>query len=312
MYRVTSSSSKRVLASLIMNVISSVAVIIVNKRLVYNEAGFHFVTLLTAIHFVASFFGCLLLSYLGFFQIKRLAIKEVLSISLAFCGYVVFNNLSLLNNTISVYQMSKILGTPLIVWIEYVAYNKRERRETLLALTVTCLGVAITVFVETSLNLVGMICALLAIISNSLYTIWGNTKQKELGASASQLLLYQAPISAAILFFVAPMESLKDLIAYEVTFTTVWTIALSCIFAFGVNLSFFLFVGQTSPLTTNVIGYLKTSLVFVAGFIFVPSEVTLKKIVGVSITLIGLCMYVYYKSKIQPPPPNTGDEEDAC
>ena len=43
---------------------------------------------------------------------------------------------------------------------------------------------------------VGLFWAVLAIIANSTYTIWGQTKQRELGVEPMQLLLYQAPLSA--------------------------------------------------------------------------------------------------------------------
>lgn len=285
----------KVLFSLLLNIVSSVGVIIVNKRLVYNEAGFHFVTLLTVMHFIASFFGCLMLSLFGFFEIKRLHIAQVLTISAAFCGYVVFNNFSLLANTVSVYQTSKILCTPLIVLIEYAAYNKQETKETLLAIFITCLGSGITVCADTRLTVEGTIWALLAILANSLYTIWGNTKQKDLGVNAAQLLIYQAPVSSLMLLFAVPIDGLTELRSYEVTPTSVWTIALSCILAFGVNLSFFLLVGQTSPLTTNIVGYLKTVLVFIGGFVFISSEADTKTLLGVTVTLVGLGCYTATK-----------------
>ncbi|KAH9579753.1 Sugar phosphate transporter domain [Trypanosoma melophagium] len=282
--------------SLLLNIISSVGVIIINKRLVYMEAEFRFGTLLTVIHFIVSFLGCLLFAKLDCFKIKPVSIYKVIPISLAFCGYVVFNNLSLLTNTVSVYQTSKIICTPVIVWIEYVYYHRREKKWTLLSLIPICIGVSFTVYSDTNLNFSGSVWALLAIISNSLYTIWGKTKQSELGVTPMQLLLYQAPLSAVILLlFVIPLDGMGELMAYKVTFTTIWTIALSCVFAFGVNFSFFLFVGQTSPLTMNVLGYLKTALVFVGGFIFVNSEATSKTVFGVLLTLIGLAFYTYSK-----------------
>ncbi|KEG12894.1 hypothetical protein DQ04_01351170 [Trypanosoma grayi] len=285
-------------SSLLLNIVSSVGVIIINKRLVFIEANFRFGTLLTVIHFVVSFLGCLLFARLGCFSIKSLSIPKVLPISMAFCGYVVFNNMSLLTNSVSVYQTSKIICTPLIVWIEHVYYHKREDVWTLISLAPICFGVAFTVYSDTNLNPMGTLWAFLAIISNSLYTIWGKTKQTELGVSPMQLLTYQAPLSALILLFALPIDGIGNLMAYKVTFTTVWTIALSCIFAFGVNFSFFLFVGQTSPLSMNVVGYLKTALVFVGGFVFLSSEATAKTVAGVLLTLLGLAFYTQSKMRV--------------
>ncbi|KAG5472487.1 hypothetical protein LSCM1_03886 [Leishmania martiniquensis] len=285
------------LLSLLLNITSSIGIIIVNKRLIFIEARFEFSTVLTIIHFVVTFLGCVFFAYgVQLFKPKRLPIRRVFPISCAFCGYVVFNNLSLLANSVSVYQVLKILCTPIIVCIERVHYGKREKPGTLLALLPVCAGVVLTFLSDTSVNWIGTMWALLAIITNSLYTIWGKTKQVELSVQPMQLLIYEAPISAVLLLFVAvPLDGAEKLAAYQVTFTTVWTILLSCIFAFGVNFSFFCFVGKTSPLTMNVVGYLKTVLVFVLDFIFVSADIGPQRIVGIFLTLLGLAGYSYSK-----------------
>ncbi|EKG05629.1 hypothetical protein TCSYLVIO_003299 [Trypanosoma cruzi] len=284
-----------VYGSLLLNIVSSVGVVIINKRLVYMEAGFRFGIVLTVIHFIVTFLGCLLFAWLKFFEVSSIPILKVIPISLAFCGYVVFNNLSLLTNTVSVYQTSKIACTPLIVWIEYTLYHRRENRRTLLSLIPICVGAALTVYSDASLNLMGTLWALLAIVSNSLYTVWGKTKQLELEVTSMQLLMYQAPLSALLLVFAVPIDGLGELVSFEMTFKAVWAIALSCLFAFGVNFSFFLFVGRTSPLTMNVVGYFKTALVFVGGFMFLSSEMNAKTFSGVALTLVGLLFYTHSK-----------------
>ncbi|KPA83343.1 hypothetical protein ABB37_02996 [Leptomonas pyrrhocoris] len=293
------------LFSLLLNITSSIGVIIVNKKLVFMEAGFRFSTVLTIIHFIMTFAGCVFFAYgLRLFTPRRLSIRQVLPISCAFCGYVVFNNLSLLTNSVSVYQVLKILCTPIIVGIERIYYGKREKASTLLSLIPVCLGVGVTFYSDSDVNFVGTMWAGLAIIANSLYTIWGKTKQQELNAQPMQLLIYQAPISAAMLLFAAvPLDGYDNLAAYSVSFTTVWTVLLSCVFAFGVNFSFFLFVGKTSPLTVNVVGYLKTSLVFFLDFIFVSADVSPQKVVGIFLTLVGLAGYSY--TKMDPPTPRS-------
>lgn len=299
--------SSSTLFSLFLNITSSIGVIIANKRLVFMEAQFTFSTVLTIIHFIVTFFGCLFFAYgLKLFEPKRLRVRQVIPISLAFCGYVVFNNLSLLTNSVSVYQVSKILCTPLIIAIEALWYGKRERRTTLLSLIPVCFGVSITFYVDSDVNLMGAVWIILAIISNSLYTVWGKAKQLELDAQPMQLLLYQAPISAVILLFVAvPLDGKDALLSYTVTFTTLWTVLLSCLFAFGVNFSFFLFVGRTSPLTMNVVGYLKTSLVFLFGFLFTSVRLSIQSASGVLLTLVGLALYTRSKvgaTQLKPAP----------
>ncbi|CBZ28946.1 conserved hypothetical protein [Leishmania mexicana MHOM/GT/2001/U1103] len=293
-------STTSLLFSLLLNITSSIGVIIVNKRLVFIEAHFEFSTVLTIIHVVTTFLGCVFFAYgVELFTPKKLSIRRVFPISCAFCGYVVFNNLSLLTNSVSVYQVLKILCTPMIVFVERVHYGKREKLSTLLSLLPVCIGVGVTFYADTDVNWMGTAWGFLAIIANSLYTIWGKTKQVELDAQPMQLLIYEAPLSAVMLLLVViPLDGGEKLAAYEVTFKTVWTVLLSCIFAFGVNFSFFLFVGKTSPLTINVVGYLKTSLVFVLDFIFVSADMPQKKLIGISLTLLGLAGYSYSKIEL--------------
>lgn len=289
----------RLLVSLTINVLSSVGVIFINKRLVFQAAEFRFGTTLTIIHFICTFLGCLMFARMKYFELKKLSIKSVLSICCAFCGYVVFNNLSLLTNSVSIYQISKILCTPLIVFIELIIYGKRESRAVLLSLVPVCLGIIISFYADADVNWVGSFWAFLAVIANSFYTIWGKTKQQELGVTPMQILTYQAPVSAVMLVLSLPlMDPVQEVIAYKHTSFSVAAILLSCLFAFGVNFSFFLFVGQTSPLTMNAVGYFKTVLVFVGGFLFFDTVPTFQNVLGITTTLVGLALYT--KAKLAP------------
>lgn len=285
-----------VVVSLGLNICSSVGVILINKRLVFMEAGFTFGTLLTIIHFIVTFAGCVFFSYTGHFTPRATRVRGVLPLCLAFCGYVVFNNLSLLTNSVSVYQVSKLFCTPVIVGIERYVYGVRESRRTLVSLVPVVLGALLTVFTDAALSAWGVLWCVLAVASNSLYTVWGKTKQAELGLEPMQLLMYQAPISAALLIvFGLPCERLEHLATYTVTATTVWTVGLSCVFAFGVNFSFFLLARATSPLTVNVVGYFKTALVFVLGLLFVDQHASAKVLLGIATTLAGLALYTREK-----------------
>lgn len=59
------------------------------------------------------------------FEVKKLDPKKVLPLALAFCGFVVFTNLSLTHNTVGFYQMAKTSTTPVIVILQYFFYGKK-------------------------------------------------------------------------------------------------------------------------------------------------------------------------------------------
>ena len=107
---------------LFINICSSICIVFLNKWL-YVHHGFPNMTL-TCIHFVTTFIGLHLCVMLDVFKPKRLSVLKVVPLCLAFCGFVVFTNLSLQNNTVGTYQLAKALTTPAIVGIHSVFYNR--------------------------------------------------------------------------------------------------------------------------------------------------------------------------------------------
>lgn len=107
---------------LLINICSSICIVFLNKWL-YVHHGFPNMTL-TCIHFTTTYIGLRLCAFFNVFQPKRLSVLKVAPLSLAFCGFVVFTNLSLQNNTVGTYQLAKALTTPTIVAIHTFFYNK--------------------------------------------------------------------------------------------------------------------------------------------------------------------------------------------
>eukprot|EP01012_Entosiphon_sulcatum_P018854 TRINITY_DN23653_c0_g1_i1.p1 TRINITY_DN23653_c0_g1~~TRINITY_DN23653_c0_g1_i1.p1 ORF type:complete len:305 (+),score=74.62 TRINITY_DN23653_c0_g1_i1:426-1340(+) len=281
--------------SIATNVASSVGLILVNKQLVFNVAQFHFGTALTIIHFACTFLICLGAGFTGFFELRRLPLFEVLKISVAFCGYVLFQNLSLAYNSIGFYQIMKIANTPTILLLERLLFGRQQPLRVLWSLSVVCLGIFVAVFTDTQLNLVGTAFALLAVVFNSLYTIWGKSKMTELACGPAQLLVWQSGVSAVLLLVPLCMENLAELLRYEVTVNTVTGIGISSCLAALVNFSFFWMVGETSAITTNVMGYVKTVGVFVGGFVLFRDTLTFQNVSGIMVTLFGVAVYTWAK-----------------
>ena len=103
------------------NIASSVLVILVNKY-IYEYYGFPNMAL-TCVHFIVTFLGLLVCQQFKLFQVKRLPIAKMVPLSLTFCGFVVFTNLSLQYNTVGTYQMIKFMTTPCVMLISYTFYK---------------------------------------------------------------------------------------------------------------------------------------------------------------------------------------------
>ena len=80
-------------------------------------------------------------------------------------------------------------------------------------------------------------------------------------------------------------------------------ILLSCCLAFLVNLSIFLTIGRTSPITYNVLGHFKLCVVTIGGTVFFNEDTNAKKVFGVAVALMGITLYTFWKLQ-------TGNEWD--
>jgi solute carrier family 35 protein E3 len=280
-----------------LNFTTSILIIWANK-FAYN-AGFVFATILTVIHFIVTYIGLCIMRSQKMFEPKNISPISVLPIAFAFCGFVVFNNLSLQFNSVGTYQLLKVLTTPIIVLIQFIMYSIRLPRSQLLALVPVCAGVALATVSDLETNWRGSLFGTLGIVSTSLYQIWVKTEQERFNCSSEQLLFYQAPISACILVILVPfIENLEKFFSLDwVTLPAVAWTALSALLAFLVNLSIFLVIGKTSPVSYNVLGHAKLVVILVSGYTIFSEPYGVQNVIGVTSAVIGIVWYTHLKLK---------------
>eukprot|EP01104_Vermistella_antarctica_P015749 TRINITY_DN5238_c0_g1_i1.p2 TRINITY_DN5238_c0_g1~~TRINITY_DN5238_c0_g1_i1.p2 ORF type:complete len:194 (-),score=62.60 TRINITY_DN5238_c0_g1_i1:810-1391(-) len=112
-----------------------------------------------------------------------------------------------------------------------------------------------------------------------------------------QLLLYQAPLSAAtLILFIPLLEDPFEMVEFPFTSGSVFAILLSGVLAFSVNLSTYLVIGNTSAITYNVVGYFKFCVVIVMGFILFQDPMTSRNMLGIGVTMAGVLAYTVAKT----------------
>ncbi|XP_051886189.1 solute carrier family 35 member E3 isoform X2 [Pristis pectinata] len=251
--------SGRLALGLLINLTASICIVLVNKW-IYVEYGFPNMSL-TLVHFVMTGLGLWLCQALGVFCPKSLRPSRILLLALSFCGFVVFTNLSLQNNTIGTYQLAKAMTTPVIIGIQTFYYRKTF---------------------STRIKL----------------TLWVGAKQHELQVNSMQLLYYQAPMSSAILMFVVPF--FEPVIGEGGIFgkwsgTALMMVLLSGIIAFLVNLSIYWIIGNTSPVTYNMFGHFKFCITLLGGYILFKDPLSINQCLGILCTLCGILCYTHFK-----------------
>lgn len=152
-------------------------------------------------HFTATFFILYVASDRRWrmFTPVRLPVAKVLPLSGFFAAFLILSNLSLATNPVGFYQLSKILTTPTVVFINLVFFSKQISQHRLAAVLVTCLGVALVSVDSFRTNLTGTVVACASFATTACYQIWIGERIVELDVDAPQLLLNQSATAVLIL-----------------------------------------------------------------------------------------------------------------
>ena len=125
-----------IIAGLLTNLISSVAIIQVNKYIYVNYEYPNMA--LTCLHFIFTFIGLVICERCGLFKIKKVPIIKMLPMAASFCGFVVLTNYSLQYNSVGTYQCLKALTTPIVVVISMYLYNHTYSTKVKLSVVSYC------------------------------------------------------------------------------------------------------------------------------------------------------------------------------
>ncbi|XP_059968490.1 solute carrier family 35 member E3 isoform X5 [Mesoplodon densirostris] len=249
----------RIAAGLLLNLLVSICIVFLNKW-IYVHYGFPNMSL-TLVHFVVTWLGLYVCQKLDMFAPKSLPPSKLLLLALSFCGFVVFTNLSLQNNTIGTYQLAKAMTTPVIIVIQTFCYKKTF---------------------STKIQ----------------FTLWVGAKQHELQVNSMQLLYYQAPMSSAMLLVAVPF--FEPVFAEGGMFGP-WSVSallmvlLSGVIAFMVNLSIYWIIGNTSPVTYNMFGHFKFCITLFGGYVLFQDPLSINQGLGMLCTLFGILAYTHIK-----------------
>lgn len=192
-----------VVFGIIAGIISSVGIVIANKHLWI--IGFKYMVTLSFIHFVMTAVSMRVFQSIGLFDYKPTDAMQIVPFSISIAASVIFMNLNLAYNSVGLYQMSKLMCVPCILLFQYFMQKQTVSRPILFSLVILLLGIGLATVSDVSLNFTGSVMALLAILSTTLCQIWTNTKQKDLGLNAMQLLYHTSPYTALAMFAMIPM-----------------------------------------------------------------------------------------------------------
>jgi solute carrier family 35 protein E3 len=209
-------------------------------------------------------------------------------------------NMNLRLNSVGFYQLSKLCTIPMIVVYNFFVEHKSTPVTTLCSLACLLLGLELFSVNDVQLNLIGSVIAVIAVTCVAVFQSKTGSKQKQFCVSPLALQHATAiPQFVVALLAALTVETTGEIAIWKHEFgpIEISLILLSGLIAVSVNVCAFGLIGKTNAITYQVVGHMKSILIFIFGFIMFPakSEETraqfTKKIIGLVIAMIGVITY---------------------
>ncbi|KAL7788276.1 triose-phosphate transporter family domain-containing protein [Trichoderma ceciliae] len=281
-------------------IVNTLATVFTNKAIFSEPLWKQCQLTFAAIHFIMTWFTLFLLSRspIGIFVPRRAPIRHLLPLAIAMCFNVVLPNLSLAYSTVTFYQIARILLTPTVAMMNFVLYREVLPRGAILSLIPACLGVGMVTYYDSipaedetikTTSAFGIVFAFAGIFASSLYTVWIAGYHRKLNMNSMQLLYLQAPMAWFLLLFFIPFfdsfpgpEHVPSPLNKEVL------VIASTLFASLVNISQFYIVAQTGPVSSTVVGHIKTCTIVGLGWLMSGRAISDRSAAGVMIAVAGI------------------------
>lgn len=284
---------------LAVNVLSVVGIVAVNKK-IFKTPGFQFPSSLMTLHFLVTYAFVIAFHKFGYFTAKRIDTWHYAKLGAAQVGSVALVNLSLVYNDVGTYQLMKFLVIFVTCFLEYLFYRKVYSNQVYMVLSGLVVSISFATITSIKPSLTGIFFGLAGAVSTSYYQILNKYIQQEHKVSPLQLLQYEQPFSALwCAIFAVVTEPVGAMLVFEWTDEITTLIILSAICAFFVNVSVYLIIGKTSPITFSVVGHIKTVSIFCVGVLFLGEKFSGSQAFWMVIAFVMILLYGHYTSSGQ-------------
>ncbi|KAK9807322.1 hypothetical protein WJX73_001596 [Symbiochloris irregularis] len=282
------------------NVLTSVCIIFINKVLMAKNTGygFQYATTLCALHYLACSLSIWVTQHItGGKPIARLPFKDLAVFIVTANLSIVSLNLSLMINSVSFYQIAKLLIIPFVCLVEKFWLKRTFSTSVITSVVIVIVGVAIVTVTDLSVqgSVFGVSIAALSVGTSGMQQIFCRTMQQQHRLSAHELLANTAPVQGWTLLAIGPFldryVSGTWVSNYEWSGVAMTVLFLSCACAIFVNLSQFACLGRFSAVSFQVLGHMKTVCVLLGGWAFLGDHITSKQLMGMALAVAGMVLY---------------------
>jgi solute carrier family 35 protein E3 len=241
---------------------------------------------------------------LHFFEISHtLPTVEAWKMSFFGVASIVSMNFNLQTNSIGFYQLSKLCTIPCLVVYRRLILGQTTPTRTLASLTVLLAGLYLFTVNDVQFNVVGSVIAVVAVVTTAAYQTMTNTLQNAFAVNGTQLS-HRVSFPQFVICFVAALvietHGTMSITAQQFYPEKVAMILVTGMLAVIANVIGFSLIGRAGPITFQVVGHVKTMMIFVNGLVlFSEREETtaqlFKKIVGLAVSMSGVVLYTVFE-----------------
>ncbi|KAL9468797.1 hypothetical protein ACSS6W_010491 [Trichoderma asperelloides] len=285
--------------------VNTLATVFTNKAIFSEPRWKQCQLTFAAVHFLMTWFTLFLLSRpaIGAFVPRRAPIQHLMPLATAMCFNVILPNLSLAYSTVTFYQIARILLTPTVAIMNAVLYRELLPIGAIFSLIPACVGVGMVAYYDSiptddeaikTTSTLGIVCAFTGIFASSLYTVWIAAYHRKLNMNSMQLLYLQAPMACFFLLLFIPLFDQFPGPAYvPSSLNKEMLVIASMVFASLINISQFYIVAQTGPVSSTVVGHIKTCTIVGLGWILSGRGISDRSALGVVIAVTGITLYSF-------------------
>lgn len=228
-----------------------------------------------------------------------LPLEKVGMLAVLKVGSLCSSNLSLLLNSVTLFEVLRFSTIPLMCIVEYFAFGKRYSPAMYLALVGIVVGSAIATIGQIEFAWSGIVYGMTCTAFTVCYQLFNGRLQTIQEVNPIQLLIYEAPFTTFATISVAAVAGETTPVMLFQWTPMAMALALGTgVLAVGINISSYCIIGRLSPVTYQVVGHMKTACILVAGFTLFNQQLSMLNVVGTLIAVVA--MVAYSRIKDQP------------
>ena len=273
------------------NLLSSCAVVLVNKWLVAQHRFDHII-FLTSCQMAFTAAGMRVMLRCGVFAYKACERRTVVRVAGASLLAMAFMNLNLKQNSVGFFQMTKLACIPCTLATQYLAGDRFPDGATLATLVPLVGGLYVAEVHDHTVTPLGTLYGAVAVVATVLAQRATASSQRRLRVDSNQLLYHTSPLIALAMLAASPLcDDVAHLAALDWTADLGGDVLWSCALALAANVSNYYVLGRTSPLTYQVLGHVKTIATIGFSVVVFGLETNAKNLLGLFVAMVGVVSY---------------------